>query len=325
MKILRLVLLSLLTLCTVLGAAFLIFYTNLSFFSQKTPRLMAWWTSWERAKYKKEVKEVKPQSSVETVTFTSELLGQPRTMLIYLPVGYTHDQKKRYPVLYLLHGSPGGKEDWLINADLQSQLDELIATKVLPPMLVVMPDGNGSAIVDSEYLDATKVKQPMESHIVKELVPYIDLHYRTLADRKYRAIGGLSSGAYGAVNLGLRHPDLFAVMLSHSGYFTNNEWATRELVGQKTKAWHANNPAEYLRALTLEPETALYIEVGKVDFPTFIKGNQDFAAQLTKKHIEHVYTESDGIHSWSTWRVVIRQSLAYMASKWRQWGLAEVQ
>ena len=114
-------------------------------------------------------------------------------------------------------------------------------------------------------------------------------------------------------------------MISHSGYFTNNEWATRELVGQKTKAWHANNPAEYLRALTLEPETALYIEVGKVDFPTFIKGNQDFAAQLTKKHIEHVYTESDGIHSWSTWRVVIRQSLAYMASKWRQWGLAEVQ
>jgi enterochelin esterase-like enzyme len=325
MKILRILLLSALALCTGLGVLFIVFYTNLSFFSQKTPRLMEWWTSWERAKYKKEVKEVAPKSRIDTVTIHSDLLGVERTFLVYVPDGYGKIPSRRYPVLYLLHGSPGAKEDWLVNADLQSQLDELIAARTIPPLLVVMPDGNGPTIIDSEYLDATKIVQPMESHFVKELVPYIDLHYATLADRRFRALGGLSSGAYGAVNIGLRHPDLFAVMLSHSGYFMNHEWATRELVGKNTVAWHANNPAEYLASRQLDPDTALYIEVGKVDFPSFVKGNQDFAALLTASHIEHVYTESNGVHSWSTWRVVIRQSLAYMASKWWQWGLSEVQ
>lgn len=310
---------------TIFISTFIIFYLNLSFLTQKAPSLVKLWTGLEQRYYKsKKTVEISPSSTLETITFPSVLLGDDRSSLVYLPPEYSAQLKQKYPVVYLLHGSPGSKEDWIIAADLETQLDSLISEKVLPPMIIVMTDGSGKYIVDSQYVDSTKVKQPMEDYIVTELVPYIDNHYRTLTDRRFRAIGGNSSGAYGAVNVGLHHPDIFAIMISHSGYFINKEWAITQLLGNNTVAWHANNPAEYIKKLTLSPETAIYIEVGKIDFPAFIKDNQLFAATLTAQHIEHVYTESDGIHSWSTWKGAIRQSLTYAASKWRQWGLDTV-
>ena len=309
----------------VFAAAVIFFtaYSNLSLLSQYAPWLVNAWGAAERFYYGSTQGSVF-KSTVRTITFHSDLLGEDRQMLVYLPPGYDRNVKQKYPVVYLLHGVPGAKEDWLVNAALESQLDGMIAAKELPPCVIVMPDGNGPQVMDSEYVDASLVSQPMESYIVSEVVPYVDSHFRTLADRRYRALGGLSSGAYGAVNIGLKHNELFSVLLSHSGYFVNHEWAVGQLFGGKTTAWHANNPQEYVGNLKLNPETSIYIEVGKIDFPDFIAGNQDFADKLTALHIEHVYTESDGIHSWSAWRVAIRQSLIYTASKWKQWGLGGI-
>ena len=296
-------------------------YLNASYFTQNTPGLMRVWSSLEQRYYElSNGSSARRASSLETITIPSTLLGEDRTSLVYLPPGYKLRFRQKYPVVYLLHGSPGNKEEWITNADLASQLDSLISSKVLPPMIIVLPDGNGPIIVDSQYVNSTKVHQPMEDYLVSELVPYIDTHYATLADRRFRVIGGNSSGAYGAVNIGLHHPDIFSVMLSHSGYFINKEWVISDLLGKDSPAWHANNPAEYVSKLTLSPETAIYLEVAKIDFPVFIKDNQKFADELAAAHIEHVYTESDGIHSWSSWKGAIRQSLTYAAGKWRQWG-----
>ena len=139
--------------------------------------------------------------------------------------------------MFLLHGYPGTENDWLINTALQARLDEKIKAGTLPSLLVIFPDMNGPIVRDSQYLDATKIDQKMESYFIKELVPYIDAQYQTIQLRANRAIGGLSSGGYGALYIGIKYNDLFSYIFSHSGYMTNNESVLSRLItdskGQK--------------------------------------------------------------------------------------------
>ncbi len=137
--------------------------------------------------------------------FSSQHLGQvPYT--IYLPPDYNVDVSKRFPVLYLLHG--GGldaKHDaHACKLALSPAMERLSQAGVVGPMIIVMPDGDTAWWIDRK--DGTK---PYESYLIDELIPFIDSTYRTMPDRKHRAIGGLSMGGYGSLSLSLRHIDLF--------------------------------------------------------------------------------------------------------------------
>lgn len=161
-----------------------------------------------------------PHGTVMQRTFLSPILGNiQRTYWIYLPPSYAPSPQQHYPVLYLLHGSPGGPVDWFQAAHVATTTDALLAERKIRETILIGVDGNGPIYRFSEWANSFDGRQRMEDALVKDLVPFIDAHYRTLAHASDRAIGGLSMGGYGAVNIALHHPDVFHGVMSVGGYF----------------------------------------------------------------------------------------------------------
>ncbi len=165
------------------------------------------------------------EGTVMIETIASEVLrgnplGDPfvRRVPIYLPPDY-HAGDTRYPVVFVLTGFTGRGVMLLNDAawdeTLPQRMDRLIASGVVRPMILVMPDCF-TRIGGSQYLNSSAVGR-YEDHVVKELVAYVDANYRTLPERNARAVVGKSSGGYGALMLAMRHPDVFGLLASHSG------------------------------------------------------------------------------------------------------------
>ncbi|HMA36934.1 MAG TPA: alpha/beta hydrolase-fold protein [Chloroflexia bacterium] len=147
-------------------------------------------------------------------------LGDPvtRRLPVILPPGYDAAPDRRYPTIYALTGFTG-RGTMLLNdsawqPNLQERLDRLYAAG-LPPVIVVLPDCF-TRYGGSQYLNSTATG-PYESYLVEEIIPYVDHHYRTLAGAPARGVFGKSSGGYGALMMGMRHPDLFSAVACHSG------------------------------------------------------------------------------------------------------------
>jgi len=141
-----------------------------------------------------------------------------RELPVYLPEGYGAS-KQRYPVVYLLAGFTGWGARMLnreaFAESMDQRLDRLIASGKLSPAIVVFPDCF-TRYGGSQYLNSSATGL-YETHLIEEVVPFIDKRYRTKASAKQRAVAGKSSGGYGAVVLGMRHPQVFGVLACHSG------------------------------------------------------------------------------------------------------------
>jgi S-formylglutathione hydrolase len=151
---------------------------------------------------------------LHAASLEGNLLGDPaeQEVAVYLPPGYA-TSTARYPVLYLLHGIGGGFTDWTKHWGIRESMDGLIASGAAP-FLVVMPNGRNS-LGGGFYVDSP-VSGGWESFLVRELVPRIDADFRTVAARESRGIAGHSMGGFGALRLGMRHPDLFASLYAMS-------------------------------------------------------------------------------------------------------------
>jgi len=158
--------------------------------------------------------------TVEILEFESRVLrgnplGDPhvRRTPVYLPPSYPN---ARYPVIYMLTGFTGFGEMLLQRGawseSLPERLDRLIRTRKMGEAIVVMPDCF-TRLGGSQYLNSRATGR-YEDHVVRELVPEIDRRYRTTGRR---AVAGKSSGGYGAMVLGMRHPDVFQALACHSG------------------------------------------------------------------------------------------------------------
>ena len=141
-----------------------------------------------------------------------------RELLIYFPPSYKRSNK-RYPVIYLIAGFTGfGKMNMNLSAyseNIQQRLDRLIKTKKIEETIVVMPDCF-TRYGGSQYVNSAATGK-YEDYLIKEIVPYTDRTFRTIPKAGARAIIGKSSGGYGAMWLGMRHPDVFGLMVTHSG------------------------------------------------------------------------------------------------------------
>lgn len=146
-------------------------------------------------------------------------LGDPslRRIPVYLPPSY--DDKKRFPVIYMLAGFASTGLSYLNytfgKRTLPEQLDRLIAGKKMPEVIVVMPDCM-TRYGGSQYLNSSATGN-YKDHLIKEVVPYIDLKFKTLNNSTSRAVMGKSSGGYGALRLSMAHPETFAAAACHSG------------------------------------------------------------------------------------------------------------
>ena len=165
------------------------------------------------------------RGTVVQVEFSSRVLrrnplGDPsvRRLPVYLPPGYA-TSSRRYPVLFALSGFTGSGRSWLNTSPwgeaLDARLDRLHATGVLAPTIVVMPDCC-TRWGGSQYLDSSATGR-YEEHLIGEVVPWVEKNCRTLPGRAHRGVFGKSSGGYGALRLGMRHPEVFGAVACHSG------------------------------------------------------------------------------------------------------------
>ncbi len=165
-------------------------------------------------------------SRVEQPLLTSRVLagnplGDPhqRRVPVYLPPGYDDDPARRYPVVVMLTGY-GGSGPMLMNLrawdeSLPQQLDRLIGSGQVPPVIVVMPDC-WTRYGGSQYLNSSALGR-YEDYLIAEVIPFVDARYRTLPDAAHRGVMGKSSGGYGALVQGMHHPEVFGAVACHSG------------------------------------------------------------------------------------------------------------
>jgi enterochelin esterase family protein len=168
--------------------------------------------------------DARPNVVVESIpgsTLKDNPLGDPaiRHVPVYLPPSYDQKNQKRFPVILLLAGFASTGMSFLNygfgRPTLPEMIDSLIRQRAMPETIVAMADCmtryGGSQYVDSAATGA------YESYLTGEVIPFIDHRFRTLPSKKHRAVVGKSSGGFGAIRLGMRHPDLFSAVGCHSG------------------------------------------------------------------------------------------------------------
>ena len=230
-----------------------------------------------------------PHGVVHLHEYDSKTVGITRRLRVYTPPGYETGDR-RFPVLYLFHGSGDNEATWTDFGRAHDILDNLVATGKAKPILVVMPDGHTMPPVPRDSPKAAEVRSKnvssFEADLLNDVLPLIDTTYRTRADRESRAIIGLSMGGNQSLIIGLNHPDLFAWVGGMSS-------AVREPDTQLAPFFKDASAAnDNLRLL--------WFACGKDDF--LLKDNQTLHSMLTGKQVRHTYVESDGAHAWPVWR-----------------------
>src|SRR5436190_7596296 len=141
---------------------------------------------------------------LEERTVNSSILGRPVKYSVYLPADYQGSQRT-YPVVYLLHGYTDDHTGWVQFGEVNRYADKAIQDGLIPPMIIVMPNGDSSF-----YINSYDGKEKYEDFFIKEFMPAIEKTYRTKAEKRYRGIAGLSMGGYGSLIYSLKYPQLFA-------------------------------------------------------------------------------------------------------------------
>jgi enterochelin esterase-like enzyme len=133
-----------------------------------------------------------------------------RTVFVYLPPSYASATNRRYPVVYLLHGYGLTGERWMSFTKLAETADKDIAAGSMKEMILVNPDAH--TIYDGSMYSASPTTGDWETFIAEDLVKYVDSHYRTIATRASRGLGGHSMGGYGTARIGMKRPDVFSTL-----------------------------------------------------------------------------------------------------------------
>jgi S-formylglutathione hydrolase FrmB len=269
------------------------------------------------------------------LTLSTPALKAPTGVRVLLPAGY-EESTRRYPVLYLLHGAFGDETDWTKVGDAEAITAGL-------PVIVVMPDG-GQGGWYTDWLNRGAGGPPeWETFHIHELIPWIDDHYRTIADRGGRAIAGLSMGGFGALSYAGRHPDLFSWAGSFSGAvdITHNLPVVGVIDAEalvdgglpddqfgdpilNAPNWQAHNPwnlAANLRGMTLDVDTGNGVpgplDSNKLNFDPVEEQVHEmsvaFHQRLAALGIPHTWNDyGPGTHSWPYWQRDLAEAMPSM-------------
>ena len=292
---------------------------------------------------------------VVTRQFQSAALGVTKDYLVYLPAGYDEAPGRRWPVFYYLHGLTGDETSWVRGGHLDEAADRLGLAAI-----VVMPDGDDGFYADSARAidydacmrDGTGLFIPQmqpraktcvrhhayETYLTRDLIGDVDATYRTIARRDARAIAGLSMGGFGALELAMRHPDLFAATASHSGvdallyggphpYVPGKvvqsdvkTWGAavgeigawvRGIFGSELASWQGYDPATLVAKL--QPgQLAIYLDCGTEDSFALNDGAAYLHDLLLARHIDHAFFLGPGGHDFSFWIPRLPESLKFL-------------
>ncbi|MBQ6612196.1 MAG: esterase [Alistipes sp.] len=227
--------------------------------------------------------------------------GRERRMTVYTPAGY-EQSKRKYPVLYLLHGMGGDEEAWVATGRVQEIMDNLIAEGKAEPMIVVMTNGCTKHVAAPGYSEegmwSPYMSGSMDGSFEKmfpSVVEWVDEHYRTIAKPEMRAIAGLSMGGFHSMQISKEYPAMFDyVGLFSAAIFRGEEGvATYDDLEAKLERQFSDKPQLY------------WIAIGSGDF--LYDENVKYRELLDKLGCEYVYRESTGGHEWRNWRIYLTE------------------
>lgn len=229
---------------------------------------------------------------VEQFNIESEYLDAGMRFRVYTPPCYEEERTERYPVLYLIHGQSFNDDQWdRLGAD--ETADELIASGELAPFLIVMP------------YDVSNYTQPsaneFDESLIEELLPWVDEHYRTVAEREARAVGGLSWGASWAIHLGLTHPELFGAVGGHSPPVFSEE-------ASKVRGRLDGIPGELM--------PRFWLDIGERDQAAILQSARWFEGLLNERDIVHEWSLFAGDHSEGYWGSHVEMYLRWYGADW---------
>jgi len=237
--------------------------------------------------------ETAPKPDVRTVTFKSLALGRAMPYSIYLPPGYA-PSKRVYPVLYMLHGMSGTNDEWR-EYGIFDAADRMIRSGEIRPLIIVLPQGDRAYWVDHAL---PTDQEAWGRYMAKDVVADVDARYRTVADLAHRAIGGVSMGAHGAVQLALNYPDTFSIVGAHSLVLRRFDTAPSYFGSQSD--WSKRDPMQLVVAKpAMAKRLRLWIDIGKDD--PWAKLAEQFNGELDTLGITHQWHEWSGDHSASYW------------------------
>ena len=236
--------------------------------------------------------------------YDSKILGMNRRLSVYTPYGYESNPKKKYPVLYLLHGAGGDEEAWISMGRAAQILDNLIEKGLAEPMIVVMPNGNANQQAartlniaekpmpsrwDREAFEKMSEEERnliMNGYVMslcEEIVPFIEKNFRAIPKPASRAIAGLSMGGGHTISASILYPQMFDYIcpLSAAGQATPEQIAALKKAGVKL----------------------YFLACGNTDF--LFKGAEEMHAKLEAEGLQHEYFVSEGGHTWANWRLYL--------------------
>ena len=236
--------------------------------------------------------------------YDSKILGLNRRLTVYTPYGYENNPKKKYPVLYLLHGAGGDEEAWTSMGRAAQILDNLIEKGLAEPMIVVMPNGNGNqaaagtlgipqkpmqrrfdreALAQMPEAERNKLMNGYVISLCEEIVPFIEKNFRAIAKPASRAIAGLSMGGGHTITASNLYPEMFDYIcpLSAAGSATPEQVATLKKAGVKL----------------------YFLACGNTDF--LFEGSKTLDKTLTEQGLDHEFFVSEGGHVWANWRLYL--------------------
>ena len=245
-------------------------------------------------------REAKQRGNVDHVWYDSPAIGINRRMFVYTPYGYA-DSNQKYPVLYLLHGAGGDEDAWSNMGRACQILDNLIEQGKAKPMLVVMPNGNpGQQAAQTLLIPETPIDRSNPAFanayphsIVKDIVPYIEKHYRVIAEPDGRALAGLSMGGGHTVTTTTLYPGFFSYIVPLSA-----------AVMQLAQRDQADVDAEF-QAVKKAGYKLYWLACGTDDFIWDSSKNLDEI--LTRNGMEHTFRITDGGHTWANWRIYLNE------------------
>ncbi|MDT0688780.1 alpha/beta hydrolase-fold protein [Salegentibacter sp. F188] len=237
-----------------------------------------------------------PHGNVSENLYFSEITQQWRRNFVYTPPGYFENLEKRYPVLYLQHGSYEDETGWSSQGHANLILDNLIASGNAEPMIIVMDNGYAYKPEDLEEAGENRPKSSFEEVLIKEVIPKIDNKFRTIPNRDNRAIAGLSMGASQTMSIIMNNLDQFSYYGGFSG--TANFPGNKELDAYTFLNGAFSNAEEVEQKLNV-----LFLGLGTKEAEVFFNTVNAFRDMLEKQDIDYTYYSSpETAHEWLTWR-----------------------
>jgi S-formylglutathione hydrolase FrmB len=243
----------------------------------------------------------------ECAAVKSAILGREVKYCALLPASYDSDKTRRYPILYHLHGLYDNEQSFL-NSGGWNLIEDMQERGELGEFITVTPAGGNSF-----YIDSRNGKARWEDFFIREFIPAIEKKYRVKPGRRFRGIGGISMGGYGALHLAFAHPEMFGSASAHSAaIFVHPPENLKLIAGGRMdvmgpvygspidKAFYERNSP-----LTLAREHAaglrtmkIYFDCGTEDGYGFFAGERALSAELTQLKIPHEAHLYPGAHDW---------------------------